>query len=109
MKIVEEKNPVSSEEMIDQSSFASTGIDMLSHRFKNFKDMRIFHTMKKLCFSIAKYAELCVVVDYLLEQLLSSSVQRKEIVLFLNAVVRCRIGIEGIQFAVIFHIQNFIR
>ena len=96
MKIVEEKNPVSSEEMIDQNVLTSTDISYASHRFKNFKDVRIFQTIKKICYSIAKYAEFNIVIDYLLEIFLSSSVHRKETVLFLNEVLRCRIEIEGI-------------
>ena len=95
VKIIEEKNPVSSEDMIDQSALAPVEMDFLAHRFKNFKDWKIFQIIQRICYSIGRFTEFNVVTDYLLEHFLSSSVYRKEIVLFLNEMLRCRIEIEG--------------
>ena len=106
VKIIEEKNPVSSEDMIDQNALTPVEMDFLAHRFKNFKDGKIFQTIQKICYSIGRYAEFNVVIDYLLEQFLSSSVYRKEIVLFINEVLRCCIEIEGVFFKLSLIIQR---
>ena len=79
--------------MIDQSTLPPVA-NIFPHRFKNFKNIRIFQAIQKICYSIGKFADLNVVVDYLLEVFLSSSVHRKEVVLFLNDILCCRIEIE---------------
>ena len=94
VKIVEEKSHGSSEDMIEQKAYSANENDVTTHRFKNFKDRRIFKTIQMICCCMGKFADLNVIVDYLLEVFLSSPVHRKEATLFLNEVLRCCIEIE---------------
>lgn len=109
VKIVEEKNPASSEDMIDRNVYELSDCSIAPHRFKHFKDIRVFRTIKSICFCIGQFADLNVVIDFLLEMFLSSSRHRKEVALFLNEILRSCIDVHsrGDFFIIQKHSFNF--
>ena len=72
--------------------------NMEQNRFKNFKDIKIVQAIKKICHAIGRFADLEIVVDYLLEIFLASSAHRKEAVLLLNEILLSSVeGNEQVQ------------
>ena len=91
VKIVEERNTISSEEMVSNKHYDGTNLtDAELYRFKNFKDPRIFLMIRKICLAIGTFSDLQIIVDYLLDKFVSSSHQRKENVFLLNEILRSR-------------------
>ena len=92
MKIVEERSSLPSEVMIsEEHSEKPSYANIEENRFKNFKDVKILQAIRNICHAIGRFADLEIVVDYLLEIFLSSSVHRKEAVLLLNEILLSRV------------------
>ena len=92
VKIVEEKSSLPSEVVISEGhSEKPSYANIKENRFKNFKDVKILQAVKKICHAIGRFADLEIIVDYLLEIFLSSTAHRKEAVLLLNEILLSKV------------------